>query len=38
MKKIIALGLAAAGVFWALGKRKNKDQPVDYLTHLEVVE
>jgi hypothetical protein len=24
MKKIIALGLAAAGVFWALGKSKKK--------------
>jgi len=28
MKKIIALGLAAAGVFWALGKRSN-GKPVD---------
>nr|MCW2729095.1 hypothetical protein [Aeromicrobium sp.] len=28
MKKIIALGLAAAGVIWALGKR-SKDMPVD---------
>ena len=28
MKKIIALGLTAAGVFWALGRAKN-DKPVD---------
>jgi len=28
MKKFIALGLTAAGVFWALGKR-SKQQPVD---------
>jgi hypothetical protein len=28
MKKILALGLAAAGVLWALG-RARKDQPVD---------
>ena len=28
MKKIIALGLAAAGVYWALGKRSNS-KPVD---------
>ena len=28
MKKIIALGLAAAGVFWALGKKKNA-KPAD---------
>ncbi|MBP2389921.1 hypothetical protein JOF40_001046 [Aeromicrobium fastidiosum] len=28
MKKFIALGLAAAGVFWALGKRSS-DTPVD---------
>jgi hypothetical protein len=29
MKKIIALGLAAAGVFWALGKRSKNSEPVD---------
>ena len=28
MKKIIALGLAAAGVFWALSKSK-QDKPAD---------
>ncbi len=28
MKKLVALGLAAAGVFWVLGKAK-KDQPID---------
>ena len=28
MKKIITLGLAVAGVFWALGKT-SKGQPVD---------
>jgi hypothetical protein len=28
MKKIIALSLAAAGVFWALGK-KSKSTPTD---------
>ena len=28
MKKFIALGLAAAGVFWALGKRSS-GTPVD---------
>jgi len=28
MKKIIALSLAAAGVFWALGKRSDS-KPVD---------
>lgn len=28
MKKIVALGLAVAGVFWALGKT-NKETPVD---------
>ena len=29
MKKIIALGLAAAGVFWALNKTQN-GKPVDH--------
>jgi hypothetical protein len=28
MKKIVALSLAAAGVFWVLGKRSNS-KPVD---------
>jgi hypothetical protein len=28
MKKIIALGLAAAGIFWALGKRSDS-KPAD---------
>ena len=28
MKKIITLAVAAAGVFWLLGKR-SKDQPID---------
>lgn len=29
MKKIIALGLAAAGVFWALSKSKQDKPPTD---------